>query len=279
VFADSLPDDFGNALINAWLARQGKDKAQFSALDRLLYTGKRGMGALEYEPATSGMGVAAFDVDLAELVHLAQNVLNQREQFSAELDEKNAMSHLIQVGTSAGGARPKAVIAINADRSKIVSGQVDAPPGFEHYLLKFDGIQQHDQHAETFGDPQGFGVMEYVYYQMALACEIEMQASELLEEGERRHFMTKRFDRIQNQKYHTLSLCGMAHADFRKPGQYSYEELLGVARRLNLSHKEQVQIFRRMVFNVIARNHDDHTKNTAFLWMMNFNGHSLLPMI
>jgi serine/threonine-protein kinase HipA len=264
VFADSLPDDFGNALINAWLARKGFDSANFTALDRLLYTGKRGMGALEYEPASTTIGAAAFEVNLADLVHLAQSVLNERENFAASIAEANAMSHLIQIGTSAGGARPKAVIAINADRTMILSGQVDAPTGFEHYLLKFDGIEQHNHQEQTFGDPKGFGVMEYVYYKMASACEIDMQPCELLSEGKRRHFMTKRFDRYQNQKYHTLTLCGMAHADFKKPGHYSYEELLGVARALNLNYKEQVQIFRRMVFNVIACNHDDHTKNTSF---------------
>lgn len=264
VFADSLPDDFGNALINAWLARKGLNIANFGALDRLLYTGKRGMGALEYEPANLSIAADSFEIHLADLVTLAQDVLTTRHAFATSLDENNAMAHLLQVGTSAGGARPKAVIAINADRSQILSGQVEAPAGFEHYLLKFDGIEEHNTARETFGDPKGFGVMEYVYYKMAQACEIQMMPCELLHEGKRRHFITKRFDRYQNQKYHTLTLCGMAHADFKKPGHYSYEELLGVARSLGLSHTEQVQLFRRMVFNVVARNHDDHSKNTSF---------------
>ncbi len=264
VFADSLPDDFGNALINAWLARKGLSNTHFGALDRLLYTGTRGMGVLEYQPANRHIADTSFEIDLADLVTLAQDVLSSRHAFATSLDDNNAMSHLLQVGTSAGGARPKAVIAINADRSMILSGQVEAPAAFEHYLLKFDGIEETNSARETFGDPQGFGVMEYVYYKMALACEIQMMPSELLNEGKRRHFITKRFDRYQNQKYHTLTLCGMAHADFKKPGHYSYEELLGVARTLGLSHTEQVQLFRRMVFNVIGRNHDDHSKNTSF---------------
>lgn len=264
VFADSLPDDFGNALINAWIARRGLSPDQFTAIDRLLYTGRRGMGALEYEPVTKVGNTEAFEVNLSELVGLAQSVLDHREQFSAELSESSAMASLLQIGTSAGGARPKAVIAINAARDKVLSGQVDAPDGFEHYLLKFDGVSDKNTSSQTFGDPKGFGVMEYVYYKMATKCGIKMQHCELLPEGNRRHFMTKRFDREQNQKYHVLTLCGMAHADFKKPGQYSYEELLAVARTLNLNYMEQEQIFRRMVFNIVARNHDDHTKNTAF---------------
>lgn len=264
VFADSLPDDFGNALINAWLARKGLDTASFSAIDRLLYTGKRGMGALEYAPELEQGKGESFNVDLTELVSLAQSVLSHREEFEVSMAQDNVMSNLIQIGTSAGGARPKAVIAINSDRTQILSGQVDAPDGFEHYLLKFDGIDEKDKTRQTFGDPKGYGVMEYAYYKMATKCGIKMSHCELLKEGKRRHFMTKRFDRISNQKYHVVTLCGLAHADFKKPGHFSYEELLGVARKLNLTYQEQEQIFRRMVFNVIARNHDDHTKNTSF---------------
>ncbi|MDO3381094.1 type II toxin-antitoxin system HipA family toxin [Gilvimarinus algae] len=263
-FADSLPDDFGNALINAWLARQGLDQAQFGAIDRLLYTGTRGMGALEYQQALEPFANRAEALQMTELVHLAQQVLNQRGQVRVNAGQDHAMSHLLQVGTSAGGARPKAVIAVNADRTQILSGQVEAPPGFEHYLLKFDGVVEYRQDRETFGDPQGYGLMEYAYYLMALDCGLDMSPSELLEENGRAHFMTRRFDRERNQKYHILTLCAMAHADFKQPGAFSYEELLSVARQLNLSVEEQRQIYRRMVFNVIARNHDDHTKNTAF---------------
>jgi serine/threonine-protein kinase HipA len=270
VFADSLPDDFGNAIIDAWLARKGLDVSQFNAIDRLLYTGTRGMGALEYQPANLQNKNEIFEVNLAELVDLAQKVLDNRQDFVASLTAPNAMSNLLQVGTSAGGARPKAVIAINQARDHILSGQVDAPDGYEHYLLKFDGVVEHRKGVQTFGDPKGFGLMEYAYYKMALECEIDMSPCEILIEGDRRHFATKRFDREGGQKYHVLTLCGMAHADYKKPGHYSYEQLLAVARGLNLSQKEQVQIFRRMVFNVIARNHDDHTKNTSFYVDDNF---------
>ena len=264
VFADSLPDDFGNALIDAWLARRGLTASNFYAIDRLLYTGTRGMGALEYQPAIPMEKDDAFELDLSELVTLAQNVLDARNDFSATLSSPSAMTRLLQVGTSAGGARPKAVVAINDAHTHILSGQVDAPPGYTHYLLKFDGVEEHRQGVQTFGDPKGFGLMEYAYYLMAKACGIDMSPCDLLTEGDRQHFMTRRFDRIDNQKYHILTLCGMAHADFRKPGQFSYEQLLSVAREINLTPKEQTEIYRRMVFNVVARNHDDHTKNTSF---------------
>jgi len=264
VFSDSLPDDFGNALIDAWLARSGQDRANFSAIDRLLYTGTRGMGALEYQNEINPFDNPKGDLQLVELVELAQRVLDDREEVEIQADETNAMQQLLLVGTSAGGARPKAVIAVNEDRTRILSGQVAAPKGFEHYLLKFDGISETHRDQQTFGDPKGYGLMEYAYYRMATDCGIDMMHSELLRENGRAHFMTRRFDREQNQKYHTLTLCGMAHADFKKPAHFSYEELLTVARQLNLTTKEQIQIFKRMVFNVVARNQDDHTKNTAF---------------
>ncbi len=270
VFADSLPDDFGNALINSWLARQGRDRSQFGALDRLLYTGTRGMGALEYQQAIDLPANRAEEIELSALTALAQKVLNDRSDVDISAHEQDAMSHLLQVGTSAGGARPKAVIAVNQDRTRILSGQTSTPKGFEHYMLKFDGVTEHHTNSETFGDPKGFGLMEFSYYQMATRCGITMSPCEILVENGRSHFMTRRFDREENQKYHVLTLCGMDHADFKKPGHYSYEELLGVARQLGLSLKQQEQIFRRMVFNVVARNHDDHTKNTAFLVDDNF---------
>jgi serine/threonine-protein kinase HipA len=267
VFADSLPDDFGNALINAWLARQGKDKSQFLALDRLLYTGTRGMGALEYQPTNNPLGVESQPILIGELVDMAQKVLDSRDELYLTDHEESSMAKLLQIGTSAGGARAKAVVAVNKDRTEICSGQVDVPKEFEHFLLKFDGVEEYKADRETFGDPKGFGVMEYVYYLMATKAGINMSECELLREAQtkRAHFMTKRFDRGGNLKYHVLSLCGMAHADFRKPGAYSYEELLSTARQLGLSNKEQEQIYRRMVFNVIARNHDDHTKNWSFM--------------
>lgn len=272
VFADSLPDDFGNSLINAWLARKGQDKSQFLALDRLLYTGTRGMGALEYQPTNNNLEVDSQPILIGELVEMAQKVLDSRDELQLNDYEESSLAKLLQIGTSAGGARAKAVVAVNADRSEIRSGQVEVPDGFEHYLLKFDGVEEHKSDKETFGDPKGYGVMEYVYHLMAKDAGISMSECELLREmnSGRAHFMSKRFDRVNNQKYHVLSLCGIAHADFRKPGAYSYEELLAVCRQLGLSNKEQEQIYRRMVFNVVARNHDDHTKNWSFMVDDNF---------
>ncbi|WP_241648586.1 type II toxin-antitoxin system HipA family toxin [Rosenbergiella collisarenosi] len=267
VFADSLPDDFGNSLINAWLTRKGLDKSQFLALDRLLYTGTRGMGALEYQPTNNDLEIDSQPILIDELVIMAQKVLDSRDELQLNDYEESSLAKLLQIGTSAGGARAKAVIAVNADRSEIRSGQVEVPEGFEHYLLKFDGVEEHKSDRETFGDPKGYGLMEYVYHLMAKDAGILMSECELLRESNsnRAHFMTKRFDRVNNQKYHVLSLCGIAHADFRKPGTFSYEELLAVCRELGLSNKEQEQIYRRMVFNIIARNHDDHTKNWSFM--------------
>ena len=271
VFADILPDDFGNAVINAWLARTGRDPSAFTAVERLLYSGARGMGALEFQPATITRADKGGDLALDSLVEMAQQVLDQRARLSVGIIEGNddAMQAIMQVGTSAGGARAKAVIAINADRTKIRSGQLDAPAGFEHYLLKFDGVTEQKTDSETFGDPQGFGRMEYAYYLMAKEAGINISPSELLLEGQgkqqRAHFMTRRFDRQGNRKLHYVSLCAMDHADYKKPGDYSYEQLLAVARQLKLPRADAIEIFRRMVFNVIARNHDDHTKNFGFL--------------
>ncbi|RYY02941.1 MAG: type II toxin-antitoxin system HipA family toxin [Gammaproteobacteria bacterium] len=264
-FADTLPDDFGNAVINAWLARNGRDPNSFTPLERLLYTGTRGMGALEYAPALRKIQNADSKLELESLINMAQQVLNQRTQAYDKFQSKDDISGILQVGTSAGGARAKALIAINADRTEIRSGQVNAPEGFEHYLLKFDGVVEHSNNQETFGDPQGFGRMEYAYYLMAKDAGINISPCELLIDGKRAHFLTKRFDRIGNYKLHYQSLCAMDHADYKKPGQYSYEQLFSVARQLRLTRAEAVEIYRRMVFNIVARNHDDHTKNTGFL--------------
>lgn len=269
VFADTLPDDFGNAVINSWLARQGRDAQSFSPVERLLYTGSRGMGALEYSPPIRKTDEPSQAVALDTLVALAQQVINERSSFQQTVEDArpdaDAMSAIMQVGTSAGGARAKAVVAINAARTDIRSGQVDAPEGFEHYLLKLDGVQEQSDNSETFGDPQGFGRMEYAYYLMAKDAGIAMSPCELLLEGERAHFLTKRFDREGNRKRHYVSLCAMDHADYKKPGSYSYEELLATARRLRLSRGDAIEIFRRMVFNIVARNHDDHSKNFGFV--------------
>ena len=271
VFADTLPDDFGNAVINAWLTRNGRDVDSFTSLERLLYAGRRGMGALEFEPAYEASKAAtnSEQIELASLIEMAQKILDQRARLAEDVlpnqANNHAMSALFQVGTSAGGARAKALVAVNADRTQLCSGQVDAPQGFEHYLLKFDGVEEHKLTSEVFGDPKGFGRMEYAYYLMAVDAGINISPSELLIDGARAHFMTKRFDRIGNSKIHYVSLCAMDHADYKKPGAYSYELVLSVARQLKLPRKDAIEIYRRMVFNVIARNHDDHAKNTGFV--------------
>ena len=268
IFADTLPDDFGNALIDAWLARTGRDKASFTALQRLLYTGKRGMGALEYSPSIERNLNRSEALELDSLIEMAQSVLDQRGHLSAALsgaENKNALSAILQVGTSAGGARPKAVIGINASRTQIRSGQVDLPAGFEHYILKFDGVVEHSRGHETFGDAQGFGRMEYAYYLMARDAGINISHSELLLDGNRAHFMTRRFDRVGNKKIHYQSLCAMDHADYNLPGHYSYEQLFSLLRSLRFSKRQALELYRRMVFNIVARNHDDHSKNFAFI--------------
>lgn len=277
-FADTLPDDFGNAVINAWLARTGRDPQSFNPVERLLYSGKRGMGALEYAPALRRVKSANDKLELESLIQLAQQVLDQRSGASSLHKPGNDdLTAILQVGTSAGGARAKALVAINQTRTEIRSGQVDAPEGFEHYLLKFDGVVEHGNQRETFGDPQGFGRMEYAYYLMARDVGINISSCELLVDGPRAHFLTQRFDRIGNHKLHYQSLCAMDHADFKQPGFYSYEQLFAVARQLRLSRIDAVEIYRRMVFNVIARNHDDHSKNFGFLLPGPRNNWQLAP--
>lgn len=267
IFADTLPDDFGNAVINAWLARNGRSPESFTPLERLLYTGQRGMGALEYAPALRRARTPNNRLELESLIGMAQQVLDQRAGISTPIDhhETDAMKAILQVGTSAGGARAKALVAINCERTEIRSGQVEAPANFEHYLLKFDGVTEHGNNRETFGDPQGFGRMEYAYYLMAQEAGIRMSPCELLIDGQRAHFLTKRFDRDGNRKLHYQSLCAMDHADFKTPGHYSYEQVFGVARQLRLSRADAIEIYRRMVFNIMARNHDDHSKNMGFI--------------
>ena len=271
-FADSLPDNFGNALLDAWLARTGRDKESFSGLERLLYSGKRGMGALEYFPPIDIGPESSEIVDLDSLIDIAQFVLEQRAELSEVLSGSSAdkaLYTLFQVGTSAGGARPKAVIGINRTRTEIRSGQMDLPEGFEHYLLKFDGISEHSEAKQTFGDPQGFSRVEYAYYLMAKDVGINISHCELLMDGPRAHFITKRFDRAGNRKVHYQSLCAMDHADYNLPGHYGYEQLFSLMRSLKLNRAQALELYRRMVFNIVARNHDDHTKNFGFI----MNGH------
>ncbi|TNH44564.1 type II toxin-antitoxin system HipA family toxin [Photorhabdus luminescens subsp. sonorensis] len=271
LIADSLPDDFGNAVLNAWVAAQGKSPNDITPLQRLQYTGKRGMGALEYVPATKMRNLnSSKQVEIDSLVSIAQEILNSRGDFTVELinngrEDLEAMMSLLSVGMSAGGARPKAVLAFNEDFTQVRSGQVKVPNGFTHYLMKFDGVSEHNKNQETFGDPLGYGAMEYVYHLMAIDCGIDMMPCHLLPEGDRRHFITQRFDRNGNEKVHVQTLNGLAHVDYKKPGSFSYAELFFVARQLKLSAKAADQLLRRMCFNIIARNHDDHSKNFAFI--------------
>lgn len=279
LLADSIPDRFGNLLIDRWLEERGRDVGSFTPVERLCYVGRRGMGALEYRPALRETADQAESVEVAELVRLANRVLNDRARLNETLSsdsgahdassDRDALRQIIAVGTSAGGARAKAVVAWNEATGEIRSGQADAPRGFQHWLLKFDGVA-HNADKEL-ADPQGFGRVEYAYSSMAKAAGIEMTECRLLEENERAHFMTRRFDRTDDgDKLHMQSLCAIAHYDFNQAGAYSYEQAFSVARRLGLDASAREEMARRMMFNVLARNQDDHTKNIAFL--MNRSG-------
>jgi len=267
LLADSLPDKFGNALINAWLAGQGRTAESFNAVERLCYTGQRGMGALDFIPALGPNPKQIEMLQVDKLVQLASSVLSQQQDTLASIEDEektNALQHILQVGTSAGGARAKAVIAWNPQSNQICSGQVDAGDGYQYWLIKFDGVSGNkDKELE---DPQGYGLIEYAYYLMAKDAGIEMTECRLLEENGRQHFMTKRFDRTSDgKKLHMQSLGAMAHFDFNMAGAYSYEQAFLVMRQLRLPMQELQQLFRRMVFNIVARNQDDHVKNIAFL--------------
>ncbi len=267
LLADSLPDRFGDALINAWLATQGRTPESFNAVERLCYTGTRGLGALEYLPATGPRPQRARMIQIEALVELASEVLNQRGNIKGTFSSdrrKKALQDILRVGTSAGGARAKAVIAWNPDTDEVRSGQIAAGTGFEYWLLKFDGVSGNkDKELE---DPKGYGAIEYAYSIMAKAAGVHMSDCRLLEENGRRHFMSRRFDRRQGgEKIHMQSLCALAHFDFNHAGAYAYEQALLVIRQLNLPMEAVEEQFRRMAFNIVARNQDDHAKNIAFL--------------
>lgn len=267
LLADSYPDKFGSAIIDAWLASQGRTPDSFNIVERLCYIGTRGMGALEFAPQRGPMAARSKDLHIDALVALASEVLTQREAFIASLREggrASAVRDILLVGTSAGGARAKAVIAFNPTTQQVRSGQVNAGPGFQYWILKFDGVSGNkDKELE---DPEGYCVIEYAYSLMARRAGIDMTECRLLEEGGRRHFMTKRFDRFDDgSKLHMQSLAAIAHYDFNQPGAHSYEQAFLVMRQLGLGIEDAEEQFRRMVFNVIARNQDDHVKNIAFL--------------
>ncbi|MBU8869517.1 MAG: type II toxin-antitoxin system HipA family toxin [Gemmatimonadales bacterium] len=265
--ADSLPDDFGNALISAWLAREGREPDSMNPVERLCYTGDRGMGALEYFPSVGPSAERSEEVDVAALVELASEILTRRNQLGgsfATADRQDSLQTILRVGTSAGGARAKAIIAWNPDTDEVRSGQIQSGQGFSHWLLKFDGVAGNkDKELE---DSVGYGLIEYAYFRMAIAAGIEMKECRLLRENERSHFMTRRFDRTQaGHKIHMQSLCAMEHFDFKKAGAHSYEQALRTIRKLEMPMQSIEEQFRRMVFNIIGRNQDDHVKNISFL--------------
>ncbi|EAZ80046.1 type II toxin-antitoxin system HipA family toxin [Algoriphagus machipongonensis] len=263
LLADMLPDKYGNQLINAWLVQNGRASDSLNPVEQLCFIGKRGVGALEIRPSLRKELVRASSVEIESLVGIAGKILNSRLDFQSNLDteEQSALSDILKIGTSAGGARAKAVIAYNPSTGAVKSGQVKAPKGFSYWIIKFDGV-----HDSQFGATVGYGRVEMAYYLMALEAGVEMSECRLLEENGRAHFMTKRFDRKENgDKIHMQSLCGLRHFDFNQVGDYSYEQVFETMRMLRLSYPEAEQMYIRMLFNVLARNCDDHTKNFAFL--------------
>ncbi len=263
LLADALPDRFGNRIIDAWLARQGRAPADFTPVERLCYLGIRGMGALEFKPGIGLRSVMSVPLEVSELTRLVSDILRHRTSWVADFkgSRAEALNTIIRIGTSAGGNRAKAVIAWNPCTQEVRSGQAAAPDGFEPWILKFDGVAD-----DLLGDPRGFGRVEYAYHKMALSAGISMSPCRILEEDDRAHFMTRRFDRDrQGRKIHVQSLCALAHYDFNAPGEYGYEQAFSVIHRLNLGYPAIKQLYRRMLFNVLARNQDDHTRNIAFL--------------
>jgi serine/threonine-protein kinase HipA len=266
LLSDVLPDKYGNRLIDIWLARQGRPAYSMNPVEKLCFIGSRGMGALEFEPSQINTNKTSFAIEIDSLVDVSKKIVNERASFLTDIskDDEKAMMDILKIGTSAGGARPKAVIAYNHNTKEVRSGQANVPKGFEHWLIKLDGVS-----GEQFGESNGWGRVEYAYYLMAKDCGIEISESQLLEENGRAHFMTKRFDRAGNEKHHLQSLCGLQHFDFNDMFGYSYEQVFQTMRMLKLSYPEAEEMFRRMVFNVLATNYDDHTKNISFILKKN----------
>lgn len=264
LFADSLPDKFGNQIIDAWLTREGRVPGDFTALERLCYTGKRGIGALEFYPAQGPNTRVTEALDIEHLRELAESVLNSRQKIKFKIKDNEDFQQILRVGTSAGGARAKVLIALNEKTGEIRSGQTTAPDGYTYWLLKLDDVGNNGDKEGT--DIQGYGAIEYAYSQMAKAAGIEMSECRLLEASGHRHFMTQRFDRTENgQKFHYQSLAGLAHFDFNATGAYSYEQAIGIIKQMNLGLEAVESFFRRALFNICARNQDDHVKNSGFL--------------
>ena len=267
LLADSLPDRWGNTLIDAWLATQGRDAASFGPIDRLCYTGGRGMGALEFRPVKGPRNRTSQKLQIDALVELASQVLQHRQDLATSFAPGSVhagLAEILRVGTSAGGARPKALICWNRDTQEVRSGQVTAPAGFSYWLLKFDGVHGAGDHE--LSDPKGFTRVEYAYYLMAQASGVEMTECRLLDEGPRRHFMTRRFDRTDaGEKLHLQTLGALAHLDYNAPRTNTYEQAFQVLRKLGGTAQAREELYRRCAFNLIARNQDDHVKNIAFL--------------
>ncbi len=267
LLADSLPDKFGNAVIDTWLASQGRTAASFNSVERLCYIGSRGMGGLEFKPALRISHSKSDEIEVSKLVELSNKILDQRaglEGVFSGTDDRDAIEDILRVGTSAGGARAKAILAWNPKTNEFRSGQVKIPSGFEYWIMKFDGVS--NNRDKELSDPQGYGMIEYAYYQLAVKAGVEMTECRLHHEGGRSHFMTKRFDRnADGSKIHMQSLCAIAHVDFNEPALYSYEQTIQTMKRLGLSQSDLEQQVLRAMFNVVGRNHDDHVKNIAFL--------------
>lgn len=261
MLADSLPDTYGRALFDRWLALTGRSSG--NAVETLCFLGKRCMGALEFEPAMDAPYSPNVRIELDSLVEVASEALSEKEEFGANLEEdkKAAIAEIVRLGTSAGGQRAKAIIAYNPLTGEVRSGQIEAPEGFDHYLIKLDGVTAEAGFRET----QNFGRLEYSFYRLVKECGIKMSDCSLIEENGRAHFLTKRFDRQDGKKIHMQTLCGIAHYDYRNPRSYSYEQAFNVMRALRLPYSQAQEMFRRLVFNVVIRNQDDHTKNISFL--------------
>ena len=271
LLADILPDKYGNALINTWLVRQGRPTNSLNPVETLCFIGERGMGALEFEPVQPKTNNLSTKLEMGSLVDIAQEILSGRKDFTTNLieSEEKALFDMLKIGSSAGGARAKALIVYNEKTGEVRSGQAGASKGFEHWLIKFDGVTD-----AQFGATIGYGRVEMAYHQMAIDAGIHMMECRLLEENGRAHFMTKRFDRVPGkQKIHVQTFCAMRHFDFNEVNVYSYEELFETMRMLGLSYPEAQELFRRMVFNVMSRNCDDHTKNFAFVMNESGNWH------
>ena len=258
LISDSLPDEFGNALVDAWMAQRGMTRDAITTLDRLAYMGKRGLGALEFHPAHGSARESAAAIDMKKLVETARRAVTG--ELAGDREAKAALDNIIRVGTSAGGARAKAVVAWNQKTDELRSGQFAAAPGFEHWLIKFDGVA-----GTQFGISADYGRIEYAYSLMARAAGIEMAPCRLLDENGRSHFMTKRFDRERNRKHHVLTLCGMVHMDFKQRSTHAYEQYFDAIGSLGLGDEALQQAFSRTVFNVLTQNCDDHPKNFAFV--------------